>query len=176
MCTPARSGPRSGSVRKTQQKFTIPLGSTASPDPKIPTRRLCFLSPEQPNIYLLSKPNSTFFISPKVCLTFNKAFKIRDHHSSLLFHLSQSQFRRPSLTKLTFCILLRVLHCPVPDTLATLPLNDVVRPHLHSDALSFPRHDDSLVGSDSTCNPRMFTVVRRCCYATLGRLRNNLES
>ncbi|GBN82233.1 hypothetical protein AVEN_157642-1 [Araneus ventricosus] len=57
-------------------------------------------------------------------ISFSKLQKVARPSITLVYYnLHKGRFANPGLKNITFCILLRIQHCPVPDILARLSIN-----------------------------------------------------
>ncbi|GBN63722.1 hypothetical protein AVEN_162893-1 [Araneus ventricosus] len=113
------------------KKYSIPLGRNASWDPKrILTRPLWSSCPQSNNNRSPLKTKDHLFINRSRSglqpggISFSKLQKVaRPSITPVYCNLHKGRFVNPGLKNITFCILLRIRHCPLPDMLASLSIN-----------------------------------------------------
>ncbi|GBN29897.1 hypothetical protein AVEN_264948-1 [Araneus ventricosus] len=133
--TSVRSGPWSRSVSKTQdcnptwEKYKSgskmnPQETALVPIPREEKKDL----PLKTQVHLLSIARPSHHISG---ISFHKILKDRRQSFILtISSLTKAGFATLVYQKFTFCILLRILHCPLPYMLETLSIDACVKQHL----------------------------------------------
>ncbi|GBM92969.1 hypothetical protein AVEN_203925-1 [Araneus ventricosus] len=100
--------------------------------------------------------------------SFRPEFIFRNHHSY------KGKFCSLVSQKFTLSILLRIRHCPVTYTLATLSLNTFVRQHLQPRLVSgHVRHCPfmDMFFPSNLITPEMVAVARQCCHNSVLRIQ-----